>query len=359
VRVLIIDDSASARLALRLALEEEPDIEVVGEVERGAEAMSALERLRPDLVTLDLYLGEDDGLEVAETIMAQQAVPIVLVTAADAREPSLVYRAMEVGVLDVSAKLPGPDRPEYPERRRRLVRLLRNMATVPVVHRGGRRRRGATDAARGELPPSPSADRDRSGGAGILVIGASTGGPPVVAQLLAALPRPFPHPIALVQHIMPDFVEGFASWLASVTSLPVTLARDDVALEPGRVYVAVADHHLVVRSTRKVSVSVAPPIRHQRPSVDLLFEGAATHFGAGAVGVLLTGMGEDGAVGMEQLRRAGGHTLAQEPSTCAVDSMPKSAMARDAVSRVATPAQLPALVMAAFERLGGGSRTKD
>lgn len=349
VRILIVDDSATARLALRLALEAESDIEVVGEVETGHETLRALKRLEPDLVTLDLFLGRENGLDVAEGIMAEHAVPIVLVTAADASDPSLIYRAMRIGVLEVCAKLPGPDHAEYDRRRRQLARLLKTMATVPVVHRKGRR---ISDGVPRPPPPierAPAAPATRSGpGSGLLVIGASTGGPPVVSKLLSELPAPFPHPIALAQHIMSDFVDGFARWLDDVTPHSVTLTEQSEALEPGRVYVARAEHHLVIQSSRTIGVSEDGPIRHHRPSIDYLFEGAATHFGSRAVAVLLTGMGDDGALGMESLRQAGAHTLAQDPSTCVVSSMPRKAMERDGVARVARPSELPSLIQSAF-----------
>lgn len=362
IRILVVDDSPTARAALRLAFADDPGLQVVGEAADGATATRLVQELAPDLVTMDIYLKAENGLDVAQAIMAKKATPIIAITASDPRDPQIVFRAMEVGVLEVNTKLPSPTHPDYEARRARLVRTVKTLARVPVVHRFldaiGRRKapieprpaphglgavaRPATPAPRSELPASSFALP-----AGALLLGASTGGPPILASVLRALPKPFPMPIALVQHMTPGFIEGFASWLASDTGHEVVFVDASRPLEPGRIYVTREDHHLVLEGGRRIGVTHAPPRGFHRPSIDTLFESAARQPDVlRTVAVLLTGMGSDGAAGLLALRRAGAHTLAQKPSTCAVSSMPAKAIELGAAQAVVDPVDLPHEILA-------------
>jgi len=336
-RVLIVDDSATARLALRMALESHPGLHVVAEAADQAEALATARRIRPDLVTMDVFLRRENGLDVAASIMAEAPCPILIVTGGDIAEPGLVYRALEVGALDICAKPPSPRHPRYQQHRDRLIRLVTSLAGVPVV----RRRRSLT----GPAPDRPVITAPRSGprptgSPALVVIGGSTGGPPVLRTILAALGPDLPVPILVVQHIAPGFTEGLAAWLGSTTGLPTTLVRATTRLEPGTVFLPADDSHMVIASRTSISSTDAPPRNHQRPSINTLFESAAATFGADTIAILLTGMGSDGAHGMAALHAAGALTLAQDPSTCAVDSMPRSAIARSAVTAVLTPEAL-------------------
>ncbi len=333
IRVLIVDDSPTARHALRVALEAEDDIAVVGELSDGGDVLTAIAELRPDLVTMDVFLAKENGLDVASRVMERQPTPILVVTAADSRNPRLAYRTLEAGALEVVDKLPHPTSQHYPERRRRLARLVRTLASVPVV----RRRRLRSGDVKADSSPQQHVPHD---GVGLVVIGASTGGPPAVARLIRALPHPFPVPIAVVQHIMGGFASGHCQWLGDATSHRTQLCHATCELKTGRVYLAPDDLHMHLVSANHISPYQAAPRGHQRPSVDTLFESAARHLGARAVGVLMTGMGADGAQGLKALRQVGATTLAQEPSSCAVDSMPRAAIDAGAVCQTGDPAQL-------------------
>jgi two-component system chemotaxis response regulator CheB len=344
-RILVVDDSATARLALRMALESHPGLHVVAEAADRAEALARARRLRPDIITMDVFLRRENGLDVAAAIMAESPCPILVVTGGDTAEPGLIYRALEVGALDICAKPPSPRHPRYQQQRSRLIRLVTSLAGVPVVRR--RRPVAAPAAIPPAIPPAtppamalPDPEPQRTGNAAALLIGASTGGPPVLRTILASLGPDLPVPALVVQHIAPGFTEGLATWLTQTTGLPTTLVRSATRLEPGTVYLPAGDGHLVVVSRTSAARSDAPPRAHQRPSIDVLLESAAATLGADAVAVLLTGMGSDGAEGMAALHAAGALTLVQAPATCAVDSMPRSAIARGAVTAALAPGAL-------------------
>jgi two-component system chemotaxis response regulator CheB len=338
IRVLIVDDSPTARLALRWGLEREPEILVVGEAASGAEAMAEVRRLDPDLVTLDVLLTDESGLDVAARLMTEHPVPILIVSSTHTTDPSLPFRALEVGAVEATAKLPSREHPRYGELATRLVRVAKAVARTPVLHR--RRGRSPQPTARldGAAAPEPSRELRRDLPTGV-VIGGSTGAPPLVAQLLTAIPVPTPVPVLIAQHISPGFAANFASWLAEVTRHDVSVVTRATALASPRVHLAPDDRHLELATSQSLKpVSAAPG--DCCPGIDLLFSSAAIHWGAGAIAVLLTGMGRDGAEGLARLGRAGAKTVIQDPATCAVSSMPECAMRAVSSALVLAPDQI-------------------
>lgn len=327
VRALIVDDSVTARVALKAALASDPSVLVVGEAETGDEALRLARRLAPDIVLMDVYLRGQSGLDVAEELMRSAPCPILAVTAANPSDPALVFRGMDVGVLDICLKPPAPASAGYEDARRRLTRLVKVLAAVPVVTRTAR----PTSAPR----PAPSEPQVP----GLVLLGASTGGPPVLREILSLLPAPFPLPVVVVQHLTAGFGAGFAAWLGETSGHAVTLVKHAELLVPGRVYVADDDRHARV-SAQVVLPDDGPPLRYQRPSVDVLFTSVAQAFRGPVVAALLTGMGSDGAEGLLALRRAGAVTLAQSPETCVVPSMPSEAVALGAAEQVLPPAAI-------------------
>ncbi len=359
-RVLIVDDSATARLALRQALAADPQLEVVGEAQDGNSALAAVRALHPDIVTMDVRMRREDGVDVTARIMAERARPIVIVTSCNPKDPDLVYRALQAGALEVLAKLPGPLEADYAQRQRELVRTLTVLAAVPVVHRF--RRGGGAPAPRtvtsgpsvaeavpaspGEPMPSPRPD-DTPRKPRALLVGASTGGPPVISSLLASLPAPFPIPIVVVQHIAEGFASGFASWLASTTGHSASVVTGPVQLRAGHVHVAPDDANLRLE-TNGLLVRRAPSGTGALPSIDILFKSSVESFGKRQIAVLMTGMGRDGTEGMAALHAAGANTFVQHPDTCAVGSMPSSVIAARAARRVLRPRDMPGAILAAL-----------
>jgi two-component system chemotaxis response regulator CheB len=326
VGVLVVDDSRTARRALEHAVESASDfLHVSGSVATSAEALRIVKRSPPGVIAMDVFLGDEDGVELAARIMETRPTPILLVTGADARDPALSFRAMQAGALDLLPKLPAPASREYEHERQRLVRALVALSRVPLV----RRRTGVPVA-----PPLQQPMPD------VVVIGASTGGPPLLQKILAGLRPPFPVPIAITQHMATGFVDGLATWLSSTTGHRVVVCEDEQPLEPGVVVIAPADAHLMLASPHRCHVTDAAPRAFHRPSVDELFESAARTTRARTVAVLLSGMGRDGVDGLVKLAEQGAHTIVQDPATAAVPTMPQSAIATGAVRVVLGPAEI-------------------
>jgi two-component system, chemotaxis family, protein-glutamate methylesterase/glutaminase len=338
IKVVIVDDSATARASLRMGLAVAEDIVVVGETARGEDAVDLVLETQPDLVLMDVHLPGRNGIEVTRSLMTRAPRPVVIVTGITPDSPELIYQAMQAGALEVLAKLPSPTHREYPVRCQRLVRVLRNLSKVPVVTH--------FDRASVERVPTPARSRsdgraprrsDPAGPPQLVVIGASTGGPPLLKDILSALPAPFGLPIVVVQHITAGFGVGFGQWLSDVTGHRVVLVERTQPMQSGCVYLASDDQQLELRGPERLS-SYADPAALIRPCIDVLFESAARWVGSGVVAVLLTGMGRDGARGLSALRKAGAQTVAQSPETCVVGSMPQAAIADGSARLVLPPA---------------------
>lgn len=330
IRVMIVEDSGVVRELLRHLVERDPRLEVAAAVESAEEALKLLPGVSPDVISLDIRLPGMDGFEATRRIMSEKPTPIVVVSASvESQDLRIAMNALKAGALSVVEKPVGASHRDYESLAESLCTQLAIMSEVKVVRQTGvRPRRGL----RAGLPPSTI--RKVSGGLNplaVLAIGASTGGPQALSQLLGDLPAEFPMPILTVQHMTPAFLEGFASWLQSVAPQAVCLAREGEDPLPGRVYVAPADRHLRLEGGR-LRLSAEPPVSSQRPSATVLFESMAQSLGSGALGILLTGMGDDGAQGLLKLRQAGGYTIAEDQSTAVVYGMPAAAVKIGAAS---------------------------
>jgi two-component system chemotaxis response regulator CheB len=317
LRVLIAEDSLTTRALLLEILSSDPEIRVVGQAKNGAEAVAMTQSLRPDLVTMDIHMPEMDGLEATKEIMITAPTPIVIITGSSGAagvEGSL--HALRAGALDVLRKPPGPGEAAFEESARRLLATVKAMSHVKVVRhwRAGSRRAP-------EHYPVPGRTRT------VVAIAASTGGPVALQRLFHDLPGDFAAPILVVQHISSGFIAGLAAWLNTVCGLHVKVAEAGEALEPHTVYLAPDDRHLGVTRLARVALSDAPPIGGFRPSGTFLFASVARAFGPAAIGVILTGMGEDGVAGLRELQQAGGRVLAQDETSSVVFGMPGAAIA--------------------------------
>jgi two-component system chemotaxis response regulator CheB len=333
IRVLVVEDSMTVRKHLIDVLGSDRDLEVVGEGQDGKEAIELCQRLRPDVMTLDMMLPVMTGLAATEYIMAHCPTPILIVSASTNRgELFRTYDALAAGAVDVLEKPTDHDvAGDWEHRFLSTVKLVSKIRVITHV-RGklGARGRGGSGPP---LPIDPLAERPRCVA---VAIGVSTGGPAAVQQILRDLPPRFPLPILLVIHIGEPFGVALAEWLDGQSPLRVAYAKDGEPLPPrgeGRVIMAPPEVHLVIRGGRLRLI--ATPERHScRPSVDVLFESVAQELGDRAVACLLTGMGKDGATGLLEVRRAGGVTLAQDEATSVVFGMPREAILLGAAERV-------------------------
>jgi two-component system chemotaxis response regulator CheB len=330
IRVLVVEDSLTVRRFLVDVLSADSELVVVGEAADGREAIDLCERLRPDVMTLDIVLPVLSGLAVTEHVMAYRPTPILIVSGSHNRgELWKTYDALAAGAVDcIDKPRDGEAEGAWVGRLRAAVKMVSRISVVTHP----RAKLLALSDARSPTPrPRSSASALR-----MVALGASTGGPHALVHVLSRLARDFPLPIVVVLHIGPAFVVSLADWLDGQSGLRVTEAIDGEALpEPGRthVFLAPAERHLVVERGR-LRYSSAPERHSCRPSVDVLFESVAREVGAGAIGVLMTGMGRDGASGLLAMKSMGAPTIAQDEATSVVFGMPREAIQLGAVDQV-------------------------
>lgn len=345
IRVLVVDDSALVRRALTDALAQDPEIEVVGSACDPYVAREKILRLDPDVITLDLEMPRMDGLTFLRILMKHHPLPVVVVSSLAQEGSRVALEALEAGAIDVLAKPNG-------------TLSVGDLAGRLAYHVKAAAASGAYLAARrrGAPPADPAANVpqvSRPGGSHdarqLIVIGSSTGGVEALRKVLPRLPLGLP-PIAVVQHISPTFSGAVAARLDELSAIRVTEAVDGMRLEPGTCVIAPGDIHLAVAwqgDAHRVRLVHSPPIHHCRPAVDVLFRSAAEAAGAHAVGVLLTGMGSDGALGLQAIRRAEGRTIAEHESSCVVYGMPRAAIELGAVESILPLPEIPAAIVRA------------
>lgn len=327
IRVLIADDSSLARGLLRCLLEAEPGIEVVGEACNGRQAVEMVQALRPSLVTMDLEMPVMGGLQAIEAIMCTRAVPILVVSSVADAQGAL--QAVAHGALDVVGK------PDYGSGdAAAFVAKVRLLAGVSVITRmRARPEPGAATPAQAPSPV-PAGTPALRGGEPVFAIAASTGGPQALAAILPALGRDFPCPVLVAQHISDGFAQGMVDWLAALCPLPVRLAHQGDVLVPGTIHVSPSEHDLAVVPGERLALRARVHGCVYRPSCDVLLTSVAQVFGARAIGIILSGMGHDGAAGLAAIRAAGGHTLAQDEASSVVYGMNRVAIERGAAAQV-------------------------
>jgi two-component system chemotaxis response regulator CheB len=330
VRILVAEDSPTVRKRLVEIVAADPDFELVGEAEDGKAAIEICRQQRPDVISMDMMMPVMSGLAATEYIMAHCPTPILVVSASTNRgELFKIYEALAAGAVDVLEK--PTDGEANGAWERRFVSTAKLVARIRVITHPRGRLPGLQARAREAMPAGSAPSRRYE----IVAIGASTGGPGAIIEILRGLPASFDIPIVIVLHINEPFGVAFADWLDGQTTRRVTHPTDGmpVAAAAGRVLVAPGGQHLVVRDKRLWFTSA--PERHScRPSVDVLFETVAAEYGASAAACLLTGMGRDGALGLLQIRQAGGITIAQDESTSVVYGMPREAALLGAAQQI-------------------------
>ena len=329
IKVLIAEDSAVTRMLLVQILGSDPGIRVVGAVADGRAAVEFVKANPPDVVLMDLYMPQLDGFEATRMIMETQPLPIVICSAVgNPSEVATTFRSLEAGAVACIEKPVGHEQPDFASRVANLLQTVKLMSEVKVVRRWPR----ALSVA---APVAQTAEAWRTlADVKLIGIGASTGGPPVLQTILAGLSNDFPVPILIVQHIARGFLHGLAEWLKQTTGIRLHIASYGLHPLPGHAYLAPDDLHMGIGTTGRIVLTRGEPENGLRPSVSFLFRSLAEVSGANALGVLLTGMGKDGAAELKLMRDRGAVTIAQDRESAVVNGMPGEAVALGAATHV-------------------------
>lgn len=335
IRVLVVEDSSVVRDLLTYILDQHPEIEVVGTAANGEEAIAAAMRTKPDIITMDVHMPRMDGLDATRKIMETVPTPIIIVSGSTSRkEVASTFQALEAGALAILEKPRGIQLQGGEDAAKKLVETIKLMAEVKVVRRWPKRQDTAAP------PLSIGASKPPAAKINIVAIGASTGGPMTLQTVLGALPKDFPLPIVLVQHMAHGFMEGFVEWLARSSGFPVHPAFHGEHLLPGQTYVAPDGFQMKVEAGNRIALSRDDPENGHRPSVSYLFRSVTNVFGAGAVGVLLSGMGKDGAEELRLMKDAGAVTIVQDRGSAVVPGMPGEAIDLGAAVHILKPEKI-------------------
>jgi two-component system chemotaxis response regulator CheB len=341
IKVLIVEDSQVVRDFLTYILSSDPDIQVIGTASNGEEAIQAVRDKRPDVVTMDINMPKMDGFEATRIIMETTPTPIVIVSASwDPKEVEKTFRTMEAGALATVRKPVGIAHPDYKDQAKELIQTVKLMSEVKVIRRQSRIKRGKgipSGLAVNDLIPSITDVK-------VVAIGASTGGPPAIEAILLKLPKDFCAPLLIVQHIAPGFVQGFADWLANSCRFPVGIAIQHEFPLPGHAYIAPDGVHMGMDTGGRIVFEGSKPENGLRPAVSYLFRSVAEVFGKNIVGVLLTGMGKDGAYELKMMKEKGAITIAQDKESCVVYGMPGEAVNLNAATYVLSPPKIAELL---------------
>lgn len=336
LRVLVVDDSETQRAILAALFNAAPGLAVVGRAASGQEALRLAATLHPDVITIDLRMPGLDGIEATRRIMQETPTPVVMIAAGISPDDrQLVSAALAAGVLAILPK-PAPG-PRGAAAAAELVATVRRMADVRVIRRWSPERAGT-----GQLP-SPVAPVGPLGRPAIVAIGSSTGGPQALQTILPQIPASFLSPIVIVQHIAVGFAASLIDWLAPQCALPFQLATTGIRLDRPGIYLAPTGQHLVVHG-QTLALTDQSAVRGHRPSATVLFNSVAASYGPRAIGIVLTGMGDDGAAGLAEMKRRGGITIAQDEASSVVFGMPAAAIALGVVDHIVAPPQIPALL---------------
>lgn len=332
-RVLIVDDSAFMRKVLEEIIRTDPKLEVVGQAKDGREAVTMAQTLQPDVLTMDLNMPRMDGLEATQQIMTQNPRPILIVSSESRQGAASTLRALELGAIDFVTKPSSGIDLDMKTVRDELLGKLKMAAKVRVVRTAAIHDQSAGAVSRPQAPPAKEAGNSEAR-IPLVMIAASTGGPATLMRLIPRFPKDFPAAVVLVQHMPATFTSQLSVQLTEVASIRVKEAEQNEALQTGTFYVCPGSHHLRISMTGRIKLDDGPRISGYRPCADVAFESAAAYGGANVVGVVLTGMGNDGAKGVQAVKAGRGCVLAQDEATSVIFGMPAEAIRTGAVNHV-------------------------
>ena len=327
IRVLIVDDSPVQRELLQQILTSDPEIEVVGMACDGEEGVREALAKKPDIITMDIHMPNMDGIEATRKIMSLYPVPIVVISASSSEmEVASSFEALEAGAIAIAEKLNFVS-----GNTQKLVETVKLMSEIKMVRR--------VTHLKNEKIEKKSIPQIQSLEIRVIAVGVSTGGPPVLQEIFKNLPTNFP-PILVVQHITPGFLKGLSDWLAQTTQKTIKIATQGEKPEANQIYFAPEDYHMGLDVLSKIVLTKDQPENGHRPSASFLFRSCAKNFGNKTLGILLTGMGHDGAEGLKLMKESGAFTIAQNKETSIIFGMPAEAIALKAVSKILSPLEI-------------------
>jgi two-component system chemotaxis response regulator CheB len=347
VRVMVVDDSAVMRKLISNLLARDSEIEVIATAIDGDFALSKIDQLKPDVVTLDVEMPRMDGLTTLEHIVSKYRLPVVMLSSFTERGAAATMQALEMGAVDFVCK------PKVASQIGNLAdELISKVKAAARSDVAALNLRLGNPVSRKAKPPPPVMPPDN---AQILAIGASSGGPHALRYMLPRLPVDFAAPILIVQHLPEAFTRMLARWLDEMCAIEVKEAAAGELIMAGRAYIAPAKVHMKVKRVTggaEIQLEHSAPVNGHMPSVDVLFNSVAESFGASATAVILTGMGSDGATGLGEVRKAGGHTVAQDEESCSVFGMPRVAIQRGGAKKVLALADIAPHLISRIGRSG-------
>lgn len=318
INVLIVDDSPTACEVIKQIIEVDPTLNLAGTAKNGKDALKWLETNSADIITMDIMMPEMDGFETTKRILEKHPIPIIIVSGiTDVNEIKYSFKAMEVGALCVVPKPMGPNSKHYAESANSLKKMIKIFSEVKLITR-----KFNTSNEPITLPPKQLCSKSIEA----VALGASLGGPQAIKKIINDLPANFPLPIFIVQHISSGFVNGLVDWLNVESPLKIHVAQNNQTAKPGNVYIAPDNYHMEVKKGGIISLLNTAPEDGIKPSVGHLFQSMSTAYGPNSIGVILTGMGHDGAEGLRTMKEAGAITIAQSEESCIVFGMPQQAI---------------------------------
>jgi len=319
MNVLVVDDSAFVRKIISDMLNSDPELTVVGSARDGLEALKQIEKLHPDVITLDVTMPRMDGLTALKHIMNEQPLPVIIVSSFTREGAETTLKALELGAFDYVLKPSGAVFLDMHRIREDLIGKIKASKQARFLKRS--------------LPVAQSLKQTTELSEKVILIGASTGGPPAIEHILLSLPENIP-PTLIVQHMPPSFTKFFAERLSIICKFKVKEAEENDPITRNRALIAPGGYHMTVETDEKVHLNQNPPLHGVRPAVDCMMETAANVYSSKTLGVLLTGMGQDGAQGMKAIKKAGGFTIAQDEKTSTIFGMPKAAIELNCIDKV-------------------------
>lgn len=337
IRVLVVDDSFFIRKRLVDMLSSDPEIVVIGTAQNGVEAIEKVANLKPDVVTLDIEMPKMDGLTALEYIMRDNPTPVIMVSTLTEEGSKATATALFKGAVDFVHKPTDLTHIRLPEVQEELLAKVKGVskARLHKIAAPLKKAAGFDGAVNSSFPKAASSMRSRAASNKLVMIGSSTGGPRALIEVLPRLPKDFPAPIVVVQH-MPSgpFIKSIAKRLESESNIRIKEAQNDDRLEPGVAFIAPGGMHLLIEKDGLLKLNHGPAVNSVKPSVDVMMNSGVTVYGANSIGVILTGMGRDGAKGMSAIKTYGGRTIAEDESTCIIYGMPKAVVDNGDADRI-------------------------